>query len=105
GDADLRGRRYDRLGKGEGALGRLAVTHEPVQIPDITIEGSYDSRLREALVGAGTRALLAVPLLREGHILGGLVMSRRRAGEFPPEVVAVLKTFATQSALAIQNAR
>jgi signal transduction histidine kinase len=49
--------------------------------------------------------LLAVPLLREGRILGGLVVSRRTPGAFAPEVVSVLKTFATQSALAIQNAR
>ena len=98
-------RRDAGLRKGEGAVGRLAVTHEPVQIPDITAEGAYDSRLREMLVGAGTRALLAVPLLREGRVLGGLVVSRRTPGEFPAEVVEVLKTFATQSALAIQNAR
>jgi signal transduction histidine kinase len=98
-------RRVATLRKGEGAVGRLAITHEPVQIPDIMKEGAYDSRLREVLVGGGTRALLAVPLLREGRVLGGLVMSRHTPGEFPPEVVEVLKTFATQSALAIQNAR
>jgi signal transduction histidine kinase len=98
-------RRVATLRKGEGAVGRLAVTHEPVQIPDIMKEGAYDSRLREVLVGGGTRALLAVPLLRVGRVLGGLVMSRHTPGEFPPEVVEVLKTFATQSALAIQNAR
>jgi signal transduction histidine kinase len=104
-DSGLLARRDAKVKKGEGAVGRLAITHEPVQIPDITAEGAYEGRLREALVGAGTRALLAVPLLREGRVLGGLVMSRRTPGEFPPEVVDVLKTFATQSALAIQNAR
>jgi signal transduction histidine kinase len=46
-----------------------------------------------------------VPLLREGRVLGGLVMSKRTPGAFPPEVVALLQTFATQSALAIDNAR
>jgi GAF domain-containing protein len=104
-DPTLLARQDARLRKGEGAVGRLAVTHEPVQVPDITQAGAYDSRLRDILVGAGTRALLAVPLLREGNVLGGLVMSRRTPGEFPSEIVDVLKTFATQSALAIQNAR
>jgi signal transduction histidine kinase len=80
-------------------------TREPVQIPDIAIDGAYDSRLRPALLRDGTRALLAVPLLREERILGGLVVSRRTPGAFAPEVVSVLETFATQSALAIQNAR
>jgi signal transduction histidine kinase/CheY-like chemotaxis protein len=94
-----------RLRKGEGAVGRVAVTREPVQIPDILEEGAYRSRLRDVLVRSGHRALLAVPLLREDHILGGLVVNRKAPGEFAPDVVELLKTFATQSVLAIQNAR
>jgi GAF domain-containing protein/anti-sigma regulatory factor (Ser/Thr protein kinase) len=97
--------RTSHLRLGEGAVGVAGATREPVQIPDIAIDGAYDSRLRPALLRAGTRALLAVPLLREERIVGGLVVSRRTPGAFAPEVVSVLKTFATQSALAIQNAR
>src|SRR5204863_9638023 len=52
----------------------------------------------------GLHAVLAVPLLREDRVLGGLVLSRRAAGALPPEVVSLLQTFATQSALAIDNA-
>jgi signal transduction histidine kinase len=48
---------------------------------------------------------MAVPLMRDDHMLGGLVVYRKTPGEFAPEVIALLKTFATQSALAIQNAR
>jgi signal transduction histidine kinase len=91
--------------KGEGAIGRLALTGEPVEVRDIMEEGSYQSRGREILIRLGSRSLLAVPLLREDRLLGGLVVNRKRAGEFAPEVVELLKTFATQSALAIQNAR
>jgi two-component system, NtrC family, sensor kinase len=91
--------------KGEGALGRLAVTGEPVQIRDITDEAFYQSRVRETLIRLGYRSLLAIPLLRENHLLGGLVVNRNSAGEFAPQVIDLLKTFATQSALAIQNAR
>src|SRR5712692_9516557 len=90
--------RTSRLRLGEGAVGIAGQIREPVEIPDIAIEGAYDSRLRAALLRAGTRALLAVPLLREERILGGLVVSRRTPGEFTSEVVSVLKTFATQSA-------
>ena len=46
-----------------------------------------------------------VPLLREDQVIGALTVNRRTPGEFAPEVVELLKTFATQSALAIQNAR
>jgi signal transduction histidine kinase len=104
-DTNLLARRNAVLRKGEGAVGQLAITRQPVQIPDIMREGAYDGRLRDAIVSAGTRALLAVPLLHENRVLGGLVMSRRTPGEFPAEVVEVLQTFATQSSLAIRNAR
>ena len=91
--------------KGEGAIGQLAVTGEPVAIRDIMDEGIYQSQVREILLRHGYRSLLAVPLLRENRLLGGLVVNRKSAGEFAPRVIDLLKTFATQSALAIQNAR
>ena len=91
--------------KGEGALGRMALTGEPVEISDIADEEIYQSRARELLIRLGYRSLLAVPLLREDHLLGGLVVYRKTAGEFSPQVIDLLKAFATQSALAIQNAR
>jgi signal transduction histidine kinase len=90
---------------GQGAVGRAAAGREPVQIPDILEEGDYPGRLREVTTRAGFRALLAVPLLREDRILGGLVLTRKSPGAFPQDVVELLKTFATQSTLAIQNAR
>jgi signal transduction histidine kinase len=90
--------------KGEGATGRLAETHEPNQVPDILVSPG-ESRVRGALVRAGYRALLAVPLVREDHLLGGLTVVRKMPGEFPGEIIELLQTFATQSALAIQNAR
>jgi len=93
------------VAKGEGAVGRMAATREPVQFDDIAQTGSYDSRIREILVRYGYRSVLAVPLLREAHLLGGLVVLRKIAGGFEPPVIDLLKTFATQSALAIQNAR
>jgi signal transduction histidine kinase len=77
---------------------------EPIQLPDI-LAAPAESRVRDALVRAGYRALLAVPLVREGHLLGGLTVIRKATGEFGAEVVDLMRTFATQSALAIQNAR
>jgi signal transduction histidine kinase len=97
--------RTTHLRRGEGAVGQMAVTREPFQIPDISVEGAYESRLRRALLEAGTRALLAIPLLHEARLVGGLVVTRRTPGAFTAEVVEILRTFATQSALAIQNAR
>jgi signal transduction histidine kinase len=93
------------LRKSEGLMGRAARTREPMQIPDITEPGAYESSIRDTMIRFGYRALLSVPLLREHEIIGSLSFNRKAAGEFPPELVEVLKTFATQSVLAIQNAR
>jgi signal transduction histidine kinase len=98
-------RRATRVRKGEGVVGRTAITLEPAQLPDITVRGADQSRLRENLIASGIRAILAVPMLSEDRLVGCLVVSRNQPGEFPVETVDLLRTFATQSALAIQNAR
>jgi signal transduction histidine kinase len=74
-------------------------------VADITVPGAYESRLRENLIESGIRAVLAVPMVREGELIGCLVVTRNRPGEFTADAIELLRTFATQSALAIQNAR
>src|SRR4029453_17084806 len=54
---------------------------------------------------AGWRSLLAVPIRREERIIGALVVRRRTPGGFSEEIADLLETFASQSALAILNAR
>jgi GAF domain-containing protein len=96
--------RRNPIRKGDGAVGHTAVTLEAAQVPDI-LDDSYKSARKELLIRAGYRAILVVPLLREDHLLGALLVNRGKPGRFPSEVVELLKTFATQSAMAIQNAR
>ncbi len=99
-------RRAAPIRLGEGAIGRAAATMAPVQVPDIfDDQGLVLPQARETLGRRGYRSLLAIPLLREQRIVGGLVVWRRESGMFDPEVVNLLRTFATQSVLAIQNAR
>jgi two-component system, NtrC family, sensor kinase len=98
-------RRNTRFRKGEGVLGRTAITLEPAQVPDITVPGAYESRLRENLIESGIRAILAAPMVRENRVIGCLAVTRNHPGEFAAETIELLRTFATQSALAIQNAR
>ncbi len=105
GDALAAARRTTRVRKGEGVLGRTAITLEPVQVADIAVPGAYEGRLREILIDSGIRAILAVPMVREGRLIGCLGVTRNRPGDFPAETIELLRTFATQSALAIQNAR
>jgi signal transduction histidine kinase len=56
-------------------------------------------------LAAGYRAALIVPLVGQDRILGALVLQRRAAGKFPPEAVRLMQTLASQSVLAIENAR
>ena len=91
---------------GEGAIGRAGVTRAPVEVADIRADWELVApQARERLVQQGMGSLLAVPLVREDRLLGGLVIIRRERGAFSPDVVAMLQTFATQSVLAIHNAR
>jgi PAS domain S-box-containing protein len=94
----------DPIRLGEGAAGRSAVLGEPVAIPDVE-NGSYEPRLRQLILRSGFKAVLNIPLLREDKVYGGLSVCRKTAGEFAPQTVELLRTFATQSVLAIQNAR
>ena len=91
--------------KGQGVASRAAASRQPVQVSDIAVEGSYESPIRGPLMRAGYRAILTVPLFLEERVIGALGVSRKTPGEFAPEIVRLLTTFATQSALAIQNAR
>jgi len=91
--------------RGSGLTTRVMELRQPVQLADITVEGAYESPVRSALIDAGHRALLGVPLLSEDQVIGVLAVTSKTPGEFAPEIVRLLSTFATQSALAIQNAR
>jgi signal transduction histidine kinase len=105
-EADLAGALRARpLRKGEGVGGRVVEARAPFQVPDITAEGAYKVHIRDILIRAGYRALLAVPLIREERVIGAFLVGRKSPGEFARETVDLLTTFASQSALAIENAR
>jgi signal transduction histidine kinase len=97
--------RATTIPKGQGVTTRVMERRQPVQIHDITTARDYESPIRRPLIEAGHRALLSVPLLSEDEVIGVLAVTRKTPGEFEPEIVRLLTTFATQSALAIQNAR
>ncbi len=91
---------------GEGAVGRAAAKRAPVEVTDMEAERELVApHVLPILIRLGYRSLLAVPLLLEQRIVGGLVVWRREPGRFPPGVVSLLETFAAHSVLAIRNAR
>jgi len=75
----------------ESIVGRAAVAGVPIQVPDINTDTSYTGRIRDAAERAGFRALLGVPLTREGHVVGGLAIGRNTPSAFADEVVEVCR--------------
>jgi signal transduction histidine kinase/ActR/RegA family two-component response regulator len=84
-------------------VGRTAMARHPLEVPDLA-RTELDPHL-EILLRDGWRSVLAVPMLRGDTMIGVLVIGRRGTGSFPADVTELLETFASQSALAIVNAR
>ena len=91
------------IGLNESYIGAATRQREAVQVADLAAEPS--SPVRDLVFEAGYRGLLVMPLLRPGRIVGALVVRRRKPGLFPESTIHLLRTFAEQSVLAIQNAR
>ena len=89
-----RGRQRARRGRAKG---------EPIAIPDLA--AADDHLLRDVAVAAGFHSVLVVPLVDQQGILGSLVVLRRSTGEFSPNLIGLMRTFAHQSVLAMRNAR
>jgi signal transduction histidine kinase/uncharacterized protein YdeI (YjbR/CyaY-like superfamily) len=91
------------IAEAETAMSEAAARRAPVQLADLALRPR--TPLVEASLAAGLRSALIVPLVGQERTLGALVLQRRSAGEFPPETVRLMQTLASQSVLAIQNAR
>src|SRR6516162_8285501 len=98
------GLRERRVRLGETHLGRAAVERAPVYVDDVQQDPTLSGPDRGGLL-EGIHAVLAVPLLREDKVVGGLVIRRRTAVGFAPTIPTLLQTFAGQAVLAIENAR
>ena len=93
-----------RIDETETAMGEAASQRVPIQIADLA-QGLSAPPLRDEILVAGFRGALIVPLVGPDRTLGALVLQRYATGEFPPETVQLMQTLASQSVLAIQNAR
>jgi signal transduction histidine kinase/ActR/RegA family two-component response regulator len=84
-------------------VGRAAHAGHPLEVPDLAAT-DLDPHLR-ILHEDGWRSVLAVPMVRSDRMVGVLVVRRRTTGTFPAGTVELLRTLASQSTLAILNAR
>ncbi len=91
---------------GTSITGRAAVDRATVHIADVVplAEAEFPGAA-ENIRRLGCRAVLGVPLIREGGAYGGIFIFRREPGLFSPDQVALVETFARQAAIAIDNVR
>ena len=94
---------HQHIGLDEPNVAAALAHSEPIQIADLREEAHSD--LNEITLRAGYRARLVSPLIRGEKVVGLLVVRRRRPGAFPQNTVDLIKTFAAQSTVAIENAR
>jgi two-component system NtrC family sensor kinase len=85
------------------AAGRAVLAREVVAVVDVLADPEYGAG--PAAAEAGYRSALGVPLLREGVPIGAITIGRAEPGPLPPALVALVRTFADQAVIAIENTR
>ena len=82
--------------------GQVALTKSVVQLQDALADPDYDRRFP---LSRGWRRMLGMPMLREGHLLGVIVVAWAEPGPIPKIQEELLKTFGEQAVIAIENVR
>jgi signal transduction histidine kinase len=94
---------YPRAVGRDTAAGRAVLTREVAAVEDVLTDPEYG--VGPAAAAAGYRSALGVPLLREGVPIGAITIGRAEPGPLPPGLVALMRTFADQAVIAIENTR
>lgn len=93
-----------RIPAKRGLVGQVAATGEPVIVNDVAADARWGGELSKS-GGFQTNTVLAVPLLTQDRVIGVLEVLNKHSGAFTPDDQDLLTSFASQAAVAIENAR
>jgi len=103
GDVPIR-RPHLRIGR-DSVTGRAVLDCKLVHVRDLAAVWQKEFPNSKVMVDSGHRTVLAVPLVRKGSSIGAILIRRSDVRPFAPKQLALLKTFADQAVIAIENVR